>query len=547
MSRGIGGLADNSSQLLDFSGHSSDVDAPLLDHHSVIQNPLILEFEKEFGNLEATDFVKAEFIPRERNRKEIQELLDNGSAPGELEFYDTHKGPNAIVDKFLAYMDRTTSSHKYLVAEYADERGPHRVFWEALNRYQSNRNVKPVSELLEILSVFNVPSIMLTLTYDPDFRTQRQSWELVSKDFNRFLTRLKIEIAREQGIEVKDLQLPFIRVLEAQHDPDGGNYGYAHIHVLFFGMDYLYWNGNHEEYEFIKSGHPIRKSIESFWKLGYTSVNRTASGQNIRNPVNYLMKYIRKTWGSWNDEALLTKAMLWAFNKRTFDVSRKFGDYVKSVVQESLSDRTLESVVKRYPLILDMPEIRAVLTDLSDSVVSTLRNISEAYRTIRHDPVPDSAVNEFLAIMKEPDKERLLDQVQQLMDIPGSLSELLGMIKAFRPNRKSMPGSSRKCPVVWLEERHPENEEPSYDEVLESYDVTDLDYLAEQSALFNASREQERALKFLMSAYNSGHTDWVFYVMPRVDPDPVTRLYHSGRTRGGISRDGPEAISHSRR
>ena len=503
----------------------------LLDHHSVIQNPLVKEFEKEFGNLETTDFVEAEFIVRERNRKEIQELLDNGSDPGELEFFDKHKGPKAIVDKFLDYMDKTSINRKFLAAKYTGEDDSHNIFWEALNRYQSNRNIKPISELLEILSTFNIPSIMLTLTYDPSCRTQRESWELVSKDFNRFLTRLKIEIAKQQGIEVKDLKMPYIRVLEAQHDLNGENYGYAHIHILFFGMDYLYWNGNHEEYEFIKSGHPIRKSIESFWKLGYTSVNKTASGQNINNPVNYLMKYIRKTWGSWNDEAVLTKAMLWAFNKRTFDVSRKFGDYVKSVVERSLDNRSLNDIVKQYPLIFDIPELESTIDGLSENMRSTLRNLSESYGTIRHDPVPDSAINEFISIANKPGKEALLKQIEQLINGPESVCELLGMLKAFKPNRKSYPKSSRITRVVWLEERQTTNDNSTMDEI-ESYTVDDLNFLAEQSAYFRSTREQERALKFLMSAYNTGHKDWIYYVRPRVDhdPDPMTKLYRLGHS-----------------
>ena len=502
----------------------------LLDHHSVIQNPLVKEFEKEFGNLETTDFVEAEFIVRERNRKEIQELLDNGSGPDELEFFDKHKGPKAIVDKFLDYMDKTSINRKFLAAKYTGEDDSHNIFWEALNRYQSNRNIKPISELLEILSTFNIPSIMLTLTYDPSCRTQRESWELVSKDFNRFLTRLKIEIAKQQGIEVKDLKMPYIRVLEAQHDLNGENYGYAHIHILFFGMDYLYWNGNHEEYEFIKSGHPIRKSIESFWKLGYTSVNKTASGENIRNPVNYLMKYIRKTWGSWNDEAVLTKAMLWAFNKRTFDVSRKFGDYVKSVVERSLDNRSLNDIVKQYPLIFDIPELESTIDGLSENMRSTLRNLSEFYGTIRHDPVPDSAINEFISIANKPGKEALLKQIEQLINGPESVCELLGMLKAFKPNRKSYPKSSRITRVVWLEERQTTNDNSTMDEI-ESYTIEDLDFLAEQSALMRSTYEQERALKFLMSAYNTGHKDWVYYIRPHVKEDPLRKLYRLGHSK----------------
>lgn len=512
----------------------------LLDHHSVIQNPLVKEFESDFGNLETTSYTEAEFIVRERNRKEIQKLLDNGSGPDELEFFDMHKGPKAIVDKFLTYMESCSLNRKFLAASYQNEKGDHNIFWEALNRYQSNRNIKPISELLEILSLYNVPSIMLTLTYDPGNRSQRESWELVSKDFNRFLTRLKIEIAKEREMKLADLKIPYIRVLEAQHDLNGENYGYAHIHVLFFGMDYLYWNGNHEEYEFIKSGHPIRKSIESFWKLGYTSVNKTASGENIRNPVNYLMKYIRKTWGSWNDEAVLTKAMLWAFNKRTFDVSRKFGDYVKSVVQDHVSDRSLYDLVRLYPQIVEMPEISSILEGLPDSERMTLRNLSEAYGTVRHSPIPDSAIDEFIRIAKEPAKESIIDKLERIIN--GSKSdedsmeadvssidkptiELLGMIKAFKPNRKIEPLSKRHSMVVWIEERQSTNEDSANVE-LDKYTMDDLEFLAEQSALMRSSFQEERALKFLMSAYNHGHKDWVFYVRPKGDPDSIAKQYN---------------------
>ena len=528
----------------------------LLDHRSIIQNPLVQEFEREFGNLETTEFVEAEFISRERDRKEIQRLLDNGAAPNQLAFYDQHKGPKAIVDKFLDYMEKTAKDRKFLAAKIDLKNGTRNIFWEALNRYQSNRNIRPVSELLEILTQFNVPSIMLTLTYDPAHRSQRESWELVSKDFNRFLTRLKIEIAKERGIKVSELQLPYIRVLEAQHDPNGNNYGYAHIHVLFFGMDYLYWNGNHKEYEFIKSGHPIRKSIESFWKLGYTSVNKTASGQNIRNPVNYLMKYIRKTWGSWNDEALLTKAMLWAFNKRTFDVSRKFGDFVKTTVEGSgieieMNRRTstpIQSLLNPSNKVsISVSESGASIICGNDTVEIGLDDFQLAAEGTVTPALKE--IGERLQIQEQEilmcatgvppldDKTRdLLRRVKQLTTKAPSAATLLGMIKAFRPHRKSSPQTRRKTRVVWVETKQVPST-PPYDEQ-ESYTVDDLDFLAEQSAYFRSTREQERALKFLMAAYNSGHTDWVYYSSPPSDPpEPQLKKYRKGKS---LMRQGNE-------
>ena len=504
----------------------------LLDHHSVIQNPVIQEFEDEFTDLEVTSFTKAEFIVREHNGKDIQKLLDNGFEPGELEYFDIHKGPKAITDKFLTYMETCSANRKFLAASLRNGQGEKHIFWEALNRYQSNRNVKPISELLEILSLYNIPSIMLTLTYDPGNRSQRESWELVSKDFNRFLTRLKIEIAKERGISVKDLQLPYIRVLEAQHDLNGKNYGYAHVHVLFFGVDYLYWNGNHEEYEFVKTGRPIRKSIESFWKLGYTSVNKTASGQNILNPVNYLMKYIRKTWESWNDEAVLTKAMLWAFNKRTFDVSRKFGDYVKSVVQGHVNDQTVYELVRLYPQIIEMPEISSILDDLPEFEQTYLRNLSEIYGKHRHPPVPDSAIDEFTTIAKLPNTTELLEHVKHLTTKPESIAELLGMIKAFKPDHERVPFSKRHTMTIQITHRQSTNDDSANVE-LDKYTMDDLEFLAEKSAMMRSSRDEEKALKFLMSAYNKGHMDYVYYAMPKSD---LALLYKSYRDKKRYER-----------
>ena len=497
----------------------------LLDHHSVIQNSLIEEFEKEFTDIEVTSFTEAEFIVRGRNRKELQRLLDNGSKPGQIEYYDIHKGAKAIVDKFTDYMESCTANKRFLAASGQNDKGEYHVFWEALNRYQSNRNIKPISELLEILSLYNVPSIMLTLTYDPGNRSQRESWELVSKDFNRFLTRLKIEIAKERGISVKDLQLPYIRVLEAQHDINGKNYGYSHIHVLFFGMDYLYWNGNHEEYEFIKSGHPIRKSIESFWKLGYTSVNKTASGQNILNPVNYLMKYIRKTWSSWNDEALLTKAMLWAFNKRTFDVSRKFGEYVKSVVQDHVNERSLYDLVKMYPQIIDMPEITDIFDSLTESEKIRLRNASDVYGRFKHPAVPDSAIEEFTEISKLPDRtSEILDRVERLTSKRKSTTELLGMLRGFKPvDRVRIPFSEKHTKVIHLVD-HDSLHRLQSKVNLEKYTVDDIDLLAEKAIKLKPTSEESKALNFLLSARDKGEMDSVYYPMPKSQLSHLHRL-----------------------
>jgi hypothetical protein len=265
-------------------------------------------------------------------------------------------------------------------------------------------------------------------------------------------------------------------------------------------------------------------------------VNKTASGQNINNPVNYLMKYIRKTWGSWNDEAVLTKAMLWAFNKRTFDVSRKFGEYVKSVADNAIPENTLEGIVKRYPLILDMPEIETIVKKLPEKKRSELYRLSESYGTIHSDPVPDSAINDFMDLSNNEEVESVVARIVRLINGPEPTCTLLGMIKAFKPNRKDNPKSTRKSHIVWLEERQTTNDNSTMDDV-DSYTIDDLDYLAEQSALMRSTYEQDRALKFLMSAYNTGHKDWVYYIRPHVKEDPLRKLYRLGHPKTKTKTD----------
>jgi hypothetical protein len=286
-------------------------DTPLLDHYSVIGQKTFSLIQELYPEYDINRVLEPSDLHHERDKKNIQDLLKNKiTDKNKLEFYQ--KDYELIIDKFLTYMSNISKSKFLLVGSGDDNK---KIVWEGLNRYQSNRNVNKYSKELDILENANIPACMITLTYDHDKRDLKSAWENVSKDLHAFRKKLFYEIGK----------LPYLWVIEAQKS------GYPHIHMLLFGTDYVYWNGNYEEYQDRKNGLKTDKSIQSMWGFGFTSVNKTLEGKKVKNPIHYVMKYVRKVWNDWNYEAVLTKSLLWAFNKRSFNVSRNFSQYCMSL------------------------------------------------------------------------------------------------------------------------------------------------------------------------------------------------------------------------
>jgi hypothetical protein len=207
-----------------------------------------------------------------------------------------------IKNRFLGYINYQNAHPTTLHGH----RGNEPMDWQIFNRYQSNRNIRRLSNAL---SKSPDKGVFLTLTIDPKIMTLQEAWENIAQNWHRFLARLRVETGYKR--------LYYIWVLEAQSN------GYPHIHALFLGMDYLYWGGNREAWAMDDSH---SKNLKHFWGIGSIYINRTKEGEGIENPVSYLMKYIRKTWNpkdkDEDDKALLTKSMLWYFNKRAWNTSR---------------------------------------------------------------------------------------------------------------------------------------------------------------------------------------------------------------------------------
>jgi len=154
-------------------------------------------------------------------------------------------------------------------------------------------------------------SVFLTLTYDPEkVPTKEIAWKNINKDWNRFYTHLS---------KILGERIPFFKVPESQQN------GYPHLHVIFFGVDWLLWNGTNEDYKRLQKriDKSQEQSLINIWKKGYPYVNKTKKGKQVRQPLTYALKQLEKTTGERkpHDKGYLTQAMLWFFNIHTYDMS----------------------------------------------------------------------------------------------------------------------------------------------------------------------------------------------------------------------------------
>jgi len=278
-----------------------------LDHDSVIQN--------FFNGTAIFRYSLASYeINRNRKHDHIRELLN--IKPKTIEDYDLK---NRVIEYFENWKGIRARYPVVIHSHGIDIHGNEiPITFHAQNRFFSNRNIAPLSKAL---SEYTGPAVMLTLTLDPNLLTIKEAWQEITEYWNTFLTRLAIEM----GIKRKDLH--WIMVIEAQAN------GYPHIHAVFLGIDYLYWAGNKQEYE---NDNPHSKNLKHLWGHGSVFINKTESNENVKNPINYIMKYIRKTFSITplhsQSEAYkreLTQAMLWAFNKRSFHTSRGLIKWLK--------------------------------------------------------------------------------------------------------------------------------------------------------------------------------------------------------------------------
>ncbi len=294
------------------------------NHYSVIQN--------FFNNAIISYSYKPNEIPHHHDKQD--------TAKGFVKDKDKHRledfsDVDNVLKAFRNWLSSCYSKPKVLHAHgiYEDDYGnvlELNATWNALNRFQSDRNIKPLSQALDN---YKGKGVFLTLTVDHSkVKGLKDAWQNISKRWNIFMTRL----SKELNVPRKDIH--YIWVLEAQ-----GN-GYPHIHALFLGIDYLFWAGNKQAWI---NDNPHSKNLKHFWGWGSVFVNSSKSDVNIKNPISYMMKYIRKTFTPYSDydKKELTQALLWAFNKRSWNTSRGLMSYLHYSPKIPVVDFQLEEMV----------------------------------------------------------------------------------------------------------------------------------------------------------------------------------------------------------
>lgn len=152
----------------------------------------------------------------------------------------------------------------------------------------------------------NSLAVLLTLTLDPARYNgdKLRMWLDIKPQYHRFITGLKYHFKKEN----RDFPM-YVCSIEAQKN------GNPHLHIVFLGASRLIdW-----------------RKIRDLWHQGFIYINRTYDGKKIRYPINYITKYITKTFSETTEGNLLTQALSWLFNVRSFQCSRGLIFPLKSI------------------------------------------------------------------------------------------------------------------------------------------------------------------------------------------------------------------------
>ena len=144
----------------------------------------------------------------------------------------------------------------------------------------------------------NSKAVLLTLTLDPKLykNDKLKMWNDIKPQYHRFITALKYHFENQNRTFPK-----YICSIESQKN------GNPHLHIVFLEATRLIdW-----------------REIKKLWHQGFFYINRTHDKKKIRYPINYITKYITKTFCDTNEKNLLAQSLSWLFNIRSFSCSRR--------------------------------------------------------------------------------------------------------------------------------------------------------------------------------------------------------------------------------
>lgn len=221
---------------------------------------------------------------------------------------------NGISEQFQEYLTDCQDFPVVLAGTHYDVKTKSRSEFtlQLKNRFQSDRNIRKLSNAL---NNYHGEGVFLTLTIDPKKINWYEAWTNISKRLGLFMQTVK----RHLGNKIR-----FIYTMETQLNSTF----YPHIHMLILGI--------HRVADW-------KKIWLKWWKWGFIWINRTEAGETIRNPVAYMMKYIRKhiiEIDDYTSKSFQNAVLLWYFSKRQFNHSiyllQFLGLYFLSIIDPDL-------------------------------------------------------------------------------------------------------------------------------------------------------------------------------------------------------------------
>jgi hypothetical protein len=251
-------------------------------------------------NLKALDRFLAEYLPKAK--LEFLEKVGFANNPGQMsldQIEDLNKKLRSISDEYLLNFAKTC--FKAYLRQNRDPRwvlaqkGKETRFIGLKTRYSKSYQEKIIKRMRYLAATRgNQNAVLLTITLDPKlFRDKLEMWQ-IRKQQHRFMEGLRL-IFKRQGRKFPD----YLAAVESQKN------GNPHLHILFFDCKrILDW-----------------RKIRDLWGLGHIFINRTPKGSKIKYPINYICKYITKTFTDNSKENNLTQSLAWFFGVRSYTYS----------------------------------------------------------------------------------------------------------------------------------------------------------------------------------------------------------------------------------
>jgi len=178
--------------------------------------------------------------------------------------------------------------------------------------------------------------LFITLTYDTKLASLSESWKIISKQYNRFVSAIKRKFGK----------VAILRVFESFQN------GYPHIHAIMLFDDFQFDVFEHWNKKGTKSTFRINQKSD-FEKYWHSHVDITAV-HTIKGALGYLTKYLKKAYDK-NSKYKLTLAMLWLHHKQAFAISGKFKQMLEQI---RLDTRSLPNSNKLTQLDLNGEPLR---------------------------------------------------------------------------------------------------------------------------------------------------------------------------------------------